>query len=900
MSSTQETNTPKGARSILSGISVGFANNLRATFLLFLSIILMGVLSYTVFLQRDGFPNIEVPIGVITVRNFESDASINDEKITSPIEESISALPEVTKIMSTTTDNFVTIIAQFENGLTSKEGLSLIKSEINENANLDENITVEYLNIKASSIDGENDLLFTISSNEVDILQQQQKAFEIAKEIEKLSEVVRANVIEQVTPEVDAEGNEFLFQSKYQRVGIKNSQEKIEFQNAVAIGVVKSNDSVGTIELSDAVRNEVKKLQDQGQLDGYQVQFGGDLADALNDNISSLEENALSGLIIVVIIAFLFISWRASIIIAMFIPTVMAAAFVTLFLFGYSLNILTLFALILTLGLLVDDAIIVVEAIEAKRREGLKRIIAIKEAIQEIGPADVSGTLTTLLVFMPLLFVTGVLGEFIVLIPATVILTLSLSLVIALTIMPLFSGAILSGKAQSKRTPLDRVLNFPNEVLKKVGDLAANFVDFYLSYKIAAIVVALIGFGLVAFGTSFASRLEFNIFPENKDSDDIYVVVTYFPGTSVESAENIAIDIEQKAKSAIGDEYIDYATYYYGDDTQAYINFHLVSMDDRKPTAKDFQANMEQAFSEYSDALVTPAVSSVGPPSEDYQFFMQVFSEDQDVLEDAMDEFSEFLANREISEGENVLETFVSGLEKLEKKDGRRYAEVKAKLSNKTDTSLVLTLENDLKDYYTSDKLKDLGLSSDSLEFDKGQESENLDSFNSTIFAFGIALVMMYALLVVQFNSFSQPVLVMLAIPLSFVGLFPGLFATDNALSFFVMIGITGLAGIVVNNTIMLIDFANQSRLKGIGIRESIVYSVRNRFRALVTTSATTIAGLMPLALSDPFWESLAFSIIFGLAASTTMVILVFPVYYAIVEKLRSMRTKLLVSFKLV
>jgi multidrug efflux pump subunit AcrB len=147
----------------------------------------------------------------------------------------------------------------------------------------------------------------------------------------------------------------------------------------------------------------------------------------------------------------------------------------------------------------------------------------------------------------------------------------------------------------------------------------------------------------------------------------------------------------------------------------------------------------------------------------------------------------------------------------------------------------------------------------------------------------------MYGLLVLQFNSFLQPLLIFVAIPFSFVGLFPGLLATDNDLSFFVLIGITGLLGIVVNNTIMLLDYANQVRAEGkVSYTEAMKQAVKVRFRPLLTTSVTTIAGLVPLALSDPFWESIAYSIIFGLFASTTMVIFVFPAYYAAVEFLRN------------
>jgi len=162
-----------------------------------------------------------------------------------------------------------------------------------------------------------------------------------------------------------------------------------------------------------------------------------------------------------------------------------------------------------------------------------------------------------------------------------------------------------------------------------------------------------------------------------------------------------------------------------------------------------------------------------------------------------------------------------------------------------------------------------------------------VDAFNSAGIALLVAMVMIYLLLVVQFNSFLQPVLIFLAFPFSFPGLFTGLYFTDNALSFFVMVGVIALVGIVVNNTIMLLDFTKQYSQSGKGIQESIVEAIRVRFRPLVTTSVTTVVGLLPLALTDPLWESIAFSIVFGLISSTLMVIFVFPAYYVVVENVR-------------
>ena len=143
-----------------------------------------------------------------------------------------------------------------------------------------------------------------------------------------------------------------------------------------------------------------------------------------------------------------------------------------------------------------------------------------------------------------------------------------------------------------------------------------------------------------------------------------------------------------------------------------------------------------------------------------------------------------------------------------------------------------------------------------------------------------LALVAMLILLILQFRSIIQPVLIMLAIPFGLFGVFTALRASDNPISFFVMIGLIGLVGVVVNNTILLTDAANQAWRDGATNAQSIAIAIQRRFRPLVATTATTVVGLAPLALSDPFWEALAFTIMFGLIASTILVLVSFPFYY--------------------
>ena len=168
-----------------------------------------------------------------------------------------------------------------------------------------------------------------------------------------------------------------------------------------------------------------------------------------------------------------------------------------------------------------------------------------------------------------------------------------------------------------------------------------------------------------------------------------------------------------------------------------------------------------------------------------------------------------------------------------------------------------------------------------------GQEQENQDSFKSLALAFPILLLAIFLLLALQFRSLLQPLLIFMAIPFSLFGDHPGLYLTNNAFSFFAMLGFFALIGLSIKNTILLTDYANQARRSGSAPIDAAVGALGERFRPLIATSLTAVVSLIPLALTSPFWQGLAVVLIFGLLSSTFLVITVFPYYYLGAEYLR-------------
>jgi len=948
-------------KSYIADFSKFFLNRWRVSILLLIAVSLFGALSYTTLLNRDGFPSVDVPFVSINVDYNVGNRELINDQVTTPIELAIGEIDEVAEVQSFTFDRGSTIVAEFGEGKTSEEGLDLIRDEIDLIA-LPSQSEVNYQTFDASLIDGEYDIAITLSGD-YSIDQLTSKSQEISEELVNLDSVLTAEPLKLTEEQTNIiTGETQTVQTNYNRVGLKNDNGEIVFENAIFIGIKKSSDNIDVVTLSADVREELGSLENG--LEGYNVSYGLDLADTVNQNIDSLEENALSGLFAVVLIVLVFVNWRASIVTSIFIPVVLLGTFVGLFLLGYTLNVISLFALILVLGLLVDDAIVVVEAIDYQKQKGEKGLRAIYEAIRNIGIADISGTVTTLLVFAPMLFISGILGDFIRLIPVTVILTLIISLVTALSVIPLISNLVIR-KVNNKlfesiatiiyflivialflfaTDAADAMLKFGVIALITVG-VATAFVglqslrkdlnDFrsYLEnglyefayglglgingvasgiskvlntvyrsrvrgivFSIVVIILSLILIGATSFASS---NIKFSIFAPPKDSDVIAGTITFdnvetFSQSEIQALTqderiNLAIETSEEIESIVVKEYgdiIERIGYMMANDTSSVMDVALTKMQNREVKAEEIVANLNDVLANYEGADVKFIVSAAGPPVDDFPFAMQIFANDQETLRTAQNDIANYINGLELGE-EMVTEVKTDDLLTLNKIDGRQYAQLKAKFTDNENSALVNELQTSIEEEYGEEELESLGLSEDALGFDFGQESENQESFQGTVFALGVALIVMYGLLVLQYNSYLQPFLVFIAIPLTLPGLIPGLIITNNPFSFFVMLGVIGLTGIVVNNSIMIIDFANQMRAEGLSIGESISEAVARRFRPIITTSATTVAGLIPLAISDPFWEGLAFSIIFGLIASALLIIFVLPSYYVIFENIR-------------
>ena len=288
-------------------------------------------------------------------------------------------------------------------------------------------------------------------------------------------------------------------------------------------------------------------------------------------------------------------------------------------LLGYTLNIITLFSLILVLGLIVDDAVVVVEAIDYQKRKGVKGVKAISSAIKAIGPADIAGTLTTILVFVPMLFVSGLLGEFIRLIPITVILALILSIFIGLTITPFLSNIFITDKKTGvyklgMSKALDLVFNFilygPSKLVSRMGELAGRFISFYLRYWALAILVFITTIVWIGVGLSYSQRLTFAVFAPPKDSEVLNIYLTLPEGIEITEAEAIAKEAEEIVVSSI-EGYIEVINYFESSKTSVFLYIQLTPIEDREITSVKMVEKLKNGFENFGETRVRIEQSGV-------------------------------------------------------------------------------------------------------------------------------------------------------------------------------------------------------------------------------------------------------------------------------------------------
>ena len=874
-------------RSLITRLATSAARRWPVTLGLWVVVFAVGLTAYFGGLAREGFPPINLPIAIVDGAYFVDDPEAVDADVALPLSEAFNAIDGVAEVQSFALGNAFAVVVEFDDTFSSPEGAALLEIAVSD-LTLPPEADVSVRSLDATKFLEVYDVLVSVAGPEgTTAAELESEAAKIRDFLAEDDAIVQADVRDLLTEGVDpATGETVIRQTRFTRVVLEDTAA---YADAVAIGLIRNPDTdLDILTFSDAV---LDRLDDsEGVLsEGFTAQVTADFATDIRSQISGLTGNLLTGLVAVALVSLLFIGWRAAAITAGFMATVMLAALSGLWFFGYSLNTITLFGLILTLGLLVDDAIVISESIDANRDEADDEIGVIRTAINRVGSASFAGTLTTVLVFAPILFVGGVLGEFIRAIPTTVIITLLFSFVFSVVFIPAIAKPFLL-KGTGGSNPFIKMVKV---IARGAGRLASypsgNGPKGWLvggGLIAAALAVVLTGFGV-------AGTLGFNIFPPGKDANSISVTADFDPGTTIEQAQELSQEIDAAIVEVLGDDLVR-SQYIRGNERTLLTFIDLTPFNDRDTTAPEFVERIEAALADFEGGRISVGQNENGPPVEDYPFAAQITATDAKITdaEAIAAELRQALIGTELDkasgEATQITDAIISTEGQVFRTDGLRQIEVRASFSNDDLTNNLNATEELVNNIFTAQELTERGLSADAIAFDFGQESDNQDDFAGLLVALVVAVIVVALLLVVQFRSIVQPLLILLAIPFSLFGVFAALSLTDNPLSFFVFVGLIALIGVVVNNTILLIDAANQGRRAGLSPGDAIGQAVTRRFRPLVATTLTTVVGLLPLALSDPFWEALSFTLIGGLLSSTVLVLLAFPVIYLAAETIRT------------
>lgn len=868
-------------------VAIFFFTHIKTTAILWAIVVILGVLVYGWFMKREGFPSVQVPVGIVQVGYPLKSAAEVDSEAVKPIDEAIRKSSLVESVTATSRDNFGVLVVRFkEDTGTSKEGLDAVRATV-DSLQLPEAAQVEYQEIDAAKFDNKYEAIIAVYSDTIsDPRQLYDLAINIAARANEgdiaLGDGYRAEVITQYVEGSAPDGTALSIQRSADRIG-RSIDNSAAFYNSVSIGII-APEKFDIFEL----QKKLEAFTAAGKTDQAQLLISATFAPDITSQINNLQTSLFEGLIIILVISLVLIHFRAGIVTGLSMITVLLLTLIVLWAAGFTLNTITLFALILCLGLIVDDTTIVAEAIdkESTRTSDKKQIIS--QAVRRVALASTAGTVTTMLGFAPLLFIGGVLGDFIRIMPITIITSLAMSLLVSLSLVPFLSRWSIreKGKLSIASRVLQRFIAHPLAVLlrfMRYGRLNK------VAFSLLTISLSIVALGVAGF---YFQKLKFDIFPSTKDSNSLSVAVRYQGVTNLPEALSRVESVEKILQSEVGSNIASVAYYNQISTTSAQMSVRLIPYKDRDVTAPQLVERIHKAALEnLSNVSVSASQNDAGPPKESLPFRIQILTEDQSKSDAAVNALVPLL-NQTVLERPNgttakIINAQPADSSSIVREDGKRIAEIRAGFDAEDTSTLVTVAKDFVTSQLTPERLSPIGLTADNFTFNFGNEEENQESFRSMIIAFPILLIAMLVLLAVQFRSFIQPLLIFLAVPFSLLGVAIGLYATNNPLSFFVMIGLFALIGISVNNTILLTDYANQGLREGKGYTDAIADALEQRLRPLLITSLTAVVALIPLALSDPFWEPLCVTLIFGLIASTLLVITIFPYYYLMVERVR-------------
>ena len=750
--------------------------------------------------------------------------------------------------------------------------------------------------------------------------------------------------------------------------GLEDERAYAELNGVQGVSLaIRRQSGRNTVEVARAVRNEVELLRTTAP-PGVQLTLARDTSKFIESSARDVSVDMVIGGVLAILVTLAFLrSVRTTLIVSTAIPASIVSTFFLFYLMDFTLNLLTLMALSVSIGLLIDDAIVVLENIHRHIEEGMSPLEAASRGTDEVGSAVIAGTLSVLAVFLPIAFMQGLIGRFFFEYGLVISFAVGISLLVALTLTPMLCAYALREDQSSGR--LSRAMESLYAGLDRIyGVLLARVLQHRaLVMGIAAVAIYL--------GMSLAGSIPLE-FSSKADRSEFEGVVELPQGTGIEITKAVG----RRAAKAIGElEHIKSVFMTVGGGQRGEINvasiYGTMTPKQQRETAQDeiiasIRNTLQREIPEAKQVGVNeiPWISGGGFNAYNLEYALQ--GDDLRVLEATAEKIAsemradpiyvdttlsfepgkpeiQFHVDRRRSADLGVplrplattVRALVGGIEVAQFEEaGKRYG-VRVRLEPGQRDELydmeriqIRSVTGNLVDLASVGELKvasasarierrdrgrsvtifantasgvALGTAADRLDeivsavgvpvgyhgTHQGMSKKMKDTAEAVGFAFMLALVALYMILAAQFNSFTQPAVIMLSAPLSFAGAFAALSWSGMPLSIWAQIGLIALMGLVMKNGILLVDYANQLRDEGADARSAMLQAGPVRLRPVLMTAFSTIFGMIPVALATSdaaeFRNPMGVLVIGGLGSSTLLTLLVVPVAYTLLADLQ-------------
>lgn len=1000
-----------------------------------LVVVLLGVISLS-RLPIDLLPEIEVPVAIVSTSYSGVGPQEMENLITKPLEGAVATVSNIESINSISSQGVSIVIAQFKFGtdmdfaaLEMREKVDLIKGALPQDASepmvlkIDPNATpilqLSLTNggdlaslqvIAEDTIAPRLERLDGVASvnisggytNQIQVKVNQLKLESYGLSIGQLAQLVGASNLNLPGGTVTRGEQELTIRTMGEFTSIQEIQEmpitlptggiiklsdlaevemapkdidsisRVNGKNSINISIQKQS-GTNTVQVANIINKEIEKLQQEFT----DIEFNTILDQSvfINQSISNVFKNAIVGAVLAIAILYLFLrNIRTTLIIGTSIPISIVATFILLYFSDITLNLMTLGGLALGVGMLVDNAIVVLENIYRLRTEGYSRKEAAIAGASEVSMAVTASTLTTIAVFVPIVFVGGLVSTIFRELAMTVTLSLVASLVVALTLIPMLSSKILKvthadGKRkEGKENKLDAVYNAFDRTFKSVEERYKKILKWSLTHRKKTVFLSILIF-IGSMSTIFFVGAEF--FPAT-DEGQVNINVSLPVGSGLEETNKVLLEIEELFSnieeadvvfSSVGSG----GMMGTGGGDQGSVTLSLVPLAERSRSSKEISDEIRSLVKDIPGAEIKIGESSMmmmglgGDPIS-----ISIKGDDLEKLEEISQDFKKIVeeveGTREVTtslsegtpelqvtidkynaatyglttaqvanairnaasgvtatrykyegneidvviKGEELVTESLSNLEQvgiptatggviplkeianlsvergpvqINREGQQRVVTVSGQISDRDLRSVTEDIEVSLKNYYLPQGYSyELG----------GQNKELNDAFTDLSMALLLAVILIYMVMAAQFESLIHPFTIILSVPLAFSGGLLGLFITRRSMSVPALIGVIILAGVVVNNAIVLVDYINTLRKNGKDRDEAVVIAGPVRLRPILMTTLTTVLGLVPLALGigegAEVQAPMATVVIGGLTLSTLLTLVLIPVVYTLID----------------